>query len=314
MPSYSERLKIPITGVSPEMEDFLENVISILDQHVKHHFDILKTMEFELKIRPTFEQATKHFRLNVAPMYLDVAVNPNTSEFIQSLQREFEYEPRTNPTLYIDTAYVDFMLSKSDNTFENQTNQILDNLTKTKEDMTFFKMRTTAALKSTEQLLFTTRQELNDLRLKFTQDRLQMRSRLLKQSVLNSLKANRLKSLQQKQAIKHLLRHRHKSKLANSFVNLKSALSKSKSAELHGKWQMTLSEIQQMQERLDRVERHINLKQLQTKKIDQVKQEVKKTDDTGIQQVCADMYAYIDAAVQRVQGQVAKGRVIVVIL
>jgi hypothetical protein len=74
------------------MEHFMNEVVHILDMHVKHHFDILDVLNIELKTRPTYLQAMNHFRLNIDSNNNDANTNKSDikNEVIKAVKEEFE--------------------------------------------------------------------------------------------------------------------------------------------------------------------------------------------------------------------------------
>lgn len=64
---YSEKFKIPNDGVSKDMQHLLKDMVEALDTQSKNNMKILEMLNRELKLRPTYNEAVSHFRLNIKP-------------------------------------------------------------------------------------------------------------------------------------------------------------------------------------------------------------------------------------------------------
>lgn len=180
MSSYAERFEFKEMEDIPGWKDFISELVPILDYHVSFHHRVLSLLNSELKTRPTYRQAVEHFRRNVKPenavvkrYYLPEGEEQERKKQVQKnvkvashqysqLEDEKVNDQKTNLKtdeyeLYVDSTYLDHMLSTMENERYKQMKHLKRTLDRLNDDHILFKETTNTSINTNERLLFDTR-------------------------------------------------------------------------------------------------------------------------------------------------------------
>jgi len=148
----------------PGWSVFFSELVSTLDYHASFHYKILGLLNAELKTRPTFRQAIDHFKRNVEPEEAVVkkyfrpsdkeserkkGIKKNikiiSSEYADMEEQKFgkgQDDSKKDYELFVDSTYLDFMLSNVENDRYKQMKDFKANIDRFRDDLMLYKKDT----------------------------------------------------------------------------------------------------------------------------------------------------------------------------